>query len=267
MSLGRGLWHASSGFSMQLERLLEGYCLELMATNENPEQHNGAVKQFAKDLVLVLAKHLSERIASLLRFWTIPPKCSMTQRLSRFSCPSFGPSSCIGNFLVQLRDADLVVLQNSVVQPVDWSKAFANPVTEFHHIKLAVQVEEGVGVTRNSNRASFWPAFENGLGPSAGSIHCTFGSRPVGRHLWWKQLSSAMRSGWHRPRFNVTPRCSRLPSWQINMPVGRWLTRFRSGMFSLLEPFPSCWPIRGWIGLVLMIRRLRSTSPSCVRAF
>ena len=56
-----------SGFSKQLERLLEGYCLELIATNADPAQHNGAVKRFAKDLVMVLAMHLSERIASLLR--------------------------------------------------------------------------------------------------------------------------------------------------------------------------------------------------------
>ena len=56
-----------SGFSKQLERLLEGYCLELFATNAVPEQHNGAVRQFAKDLVMVLAMHLAQRIASLLR--------------------------------------------------------------------------------------------------------------------------------------------------------------------------------------------------------
>ena len=56
-----------SGFSKQLERLLEGYCLEVLATNSYPDQHCGAVKQFAKDLVLLLAMHLSERIASLLR--------------------------------------------------------------------------------------------------------------------------------------------------------------------------------------------------------
>ena len=71
MSLGRchlaRLTIPLSGFSKQLERLLEGYCLERMATNANPDQHNGAVKQFAKDLVVVLAMHLSERIASLLR--------------------------------------------------------------------------------------------------------------------------------------------------------------------------------------------------------
>ena len=70
-SPGRGHLHASpsplSRFSKQLERLLEGYCLELIATNAVPAPHNGAVRQFAKDLVMVLAMHLAQRIASLLR--------------------------------------------------------------------------------------------------------------------------------------------------------------------------------------------------------
>ena len=48
------------GFSKQLERLLEGYCLEVIATNAYPDQHLVAVKQFAKDLVLLLALHLGE---------------------------------------------------------------------------------------------------------------------------------------------------------------------------------------------------------------
>ena len=56
-----------SGFSKQLERLIEGYCMEIIATNTYPDQHAASVKQFAKDLVLLLAFHLSERISSLLR--------------------------------------------------------------------------------------------------------------------------------------------------------------------------------------------------------
>ena len=56
-----------SGFSKQLERLLEGYCMEIIATNTYPDQHVASVKQFAKDLVLLLAFHLAERISSLLR--------------------------------------------------------------------------------------------------------------------------------------------------------------------------------------------------------
>ena len=54
------------GFSKQLERLIEGYCMEIIATNVYPDQHLASVKQFAKDLVLLLAFHLSERLSSLL---------------------------------------------------------------------------------------------------------------------------------------------------------------------------------------------------------
>ena len=56
-----------SGFNTQLERLVEGYCMEVMATNAQPDQHLLSIKTFAKDLVLLLAFHLAERISSLLR--------------------------------------------------------------------------------------------------------------------------------------------------------------------------------------------------------
>ena len=45
-----------SGFSKQLEWLVEGYCMEVMATNAQPDQHLLAIKTFAKDL--------AERISS-----------------------------------------------------------------------------------------------------------------------------------------------------------------------------------------------------------
>ena len=53
--------------SKHLERLLEGFCLEVFATNTDPDEQLGSIKAFAKDLVLVLAFHLAERIATLLR--------------------------------------------------------------------------------------------------------------------------------------------------------------------------------------------------------
>ena len=56
-----------SGFSEHLERLLEGYCLEVFAADADPDEQLGSIKAFAKDLVLVLAFHLAERIATLLR--------------------------------------------------------------------------------------------------------------------------------------------------------------------------------------------------------
>ena len=56
-----------SGFSKQLERLVEGYCMDVMATNAQPDLHLPSIKKFAKDLVLLFAFHLAERISSLLR--------------------------------------------------------------------------------------------------------------------------------------------------------------------------------------------------------
>ena len=61
-----------NGFSKQLERLLEGHCMEIIAANY-PDQHVACVKQFAKDLVLLLAFHLKESRRSSARCWTIPP--------------------------------------------------------------------------------------------------------------------------------------------------------------------------------------------------
>ena len=56
-----------SGFCKHLERLLEGYCSEVYATNVDPDEQLGSIKAYAKDLVLLLAFHLAERIATLLR--------------------------------------------------------------------------------------------------------------------------------------------------------------------------------------------------------
>ena len=56
-----------SGFSKQLERLLEGYCMEVMVTNTSPELQLHSIKKFAKDLVLLFALHMAEKISSLLR--------------------------------------------------------------------------------------------------------------------------------------------------------------------------------------------------------
>ena len=55
------------GFSKQLERLLEGYCMEVSVTNSSPELQLHYVKKFAKDLVILFALHMAEKISSLLR--------------------------------------------------------------------------------------------------------------------------------------------------------------------------------------------------------
>ena len=47
--------------------LLEGYCMEVSVTNSSPELQLHFVKKFAKDLVILFALHMAEKISSLLR--------------------------------------------------------------------------------------------------------------------------------------------------------------------------------------------------------
>ena len=55
-----------SAASKHLERLLEGYYMEVLVTNTNPDSQLHFVR-FAKDLVVVFAFHLAETISALFR--------------------------------------------------------------------------------------------------------------------------------------------------------------------------------------------------------
>ena len=48
------------GLSKQIDRLLEGYCFQILATNQYPEAHNGKVLQTATHLTWILAEYLSD---------------------------------------------------------------------------------------------------------------------------------------------------------------------------------------------------------------
>ena len=56
-----------SAASKHLERLFEGYCMEVLVTNSNPDSQLHFVRKFAKDLVVVFAFHLAETISALFR--------------------------------------------------------------------------------------------------------------------------------------------------------------------------------------------------------
>ena len=58
---------ALAGLSKQIDRLLEGYCFQILATNRDPEAHNGRVIQTATHLTWILAEYLADTIAWLLR--------------------------------------------------------------------------------------------------------------------------------------------------------------------------------------------------------
>ena len=56
-----------AGLSKQIDRLLEGYCFQILATNRDPEAHNGRVIQTATHLTWILAEYLADTIAWLMR--------------------------------------------------------------------------------------------------------------------------------------------------------------------------------------------------------
>ena len=57
----------SGGLSKQVDRLLEGYCFQILATNRDPDAHHGKVVQTATHLTLILAEYLADAIAWLMR--------------------------------------------------------------------------------------------------------------------------------------------------------------------------------------------------------
>jgi len=55
------------GLSKQVDRLLESYCFQILATNRDPDAHHGKVVQTATHLTLILAEYLADAIAWLTR--------------------------------------------------------------------------------------------------------------------------------------------------------------------------------------------------------
>ena len=55
------------GLSKQVDRLLEDYCFQILATNRDPDAHHGKVIQTATHLTLILAEYLADTIAWLMR--------------------------------------------------------------------------------------------------------------------------------------------------------------------------------------------------------
>ena len=55
------------GLCKQIDRLLEGYCFQILATNRDPDAHNGKIVQTATHLTWILAEYLADTIAWLMR--------------------------------------------------------------------------------------------------------------------------------------------------------------------------------------------------------
>ena len=55
------------GLSKQVDRLLEGYCFQMLAIKRELDAHNGKIIQTATHLTLILAEYLADTIAWLMR--------------------------------------------------------------------------------------------------------------------------------------------------------------------------------------------------------
>ena len=190
-----------SGFTKQLERLIEGYCMEVMVTNVHPELHLPSIKKFAKDLVLLFAFHMAERISSLLRqvldhptqvlydpesevlflpqFWILPIYRELLNTASR-NRPS--------------RDSELRRSASGLVKVL---------------CKPSDSVAGGKGKRKGQllKQGSALARFEGWFG-SMSLMNTLYVWFPAswGPRLW-RQSRSAMRLGWRRIRFTETHRC------------------------------------------------------------
>ena len=126
-----------SGFSKQLERLLEGYCMEVMATNARPDLHLPSIEKFAKDLVLLFA---FQSLHCSGKSWTIPRKCSMILRARSYSCPSFGFSLFTENCAILPPVRGLAGTVSCAALRVGWLKCSANLLTVWLEAKVNVRV-------------------------------------------------------------------------------------------------------------------------------
>ena len=74
-----------AGLSKQIDRLLEGYCFQILATNRDPEAHNGRVESAGQPRILLgswLSTWLILLRGSCGAFWTMPPRSCLTMTLN-----------------------------------------------------------------------------------------------------------------------------------------------------------------------------------------
>ena len=111
---------ALAGLSKQIDRLLEGYCFQILATNRDPEAHNGKVIQTATHLTWILAEYLR---GSCGAFWTMPPRSYSTMTLNHSWHRVFGSCRFIGNCWTAHVASDRALLQKELVVAQVWSRS------------------------------------------------------------------------------------------------------------------------------------------------
>ena len=192
-----------SGFSKHLERLLEGFCLEVYATNANPDQQLGSIKSFAKDLVLTLAFHLAERVASLLR-----------QVLDHPTKVLYDPE----NEVLFLPQFWLFPIYRELL-----NTASRNRPSKDSEVRRAASGL--VKVLCTANDSSFGgkgsrkgkPLKQGGALARFNETPCMCGSLPVGARLLLKPSASAIRSGFNSILSTEIRQC--LTHWKCKMDL------------------------------------------------
>ena len=86
------------GLIKQIDRLLEGYCFQILATNQHPEAHNAKVLQTATHPTWILAEYLADTIAWLMRsILGHDSKILCDKDTQQLLTPKFLFCRCIGN--------------------------------------------------------------------------------------------------------------------------------------------------------------------------
>ena len=115
-----------AGLSKQIDRLLEGYCFQILATNRDPEAHNGRVIQTATHLTWILAEYLADTIAWLLRsILDHASKILFDNDTQPLLTPKFWILPLYRNYWTVRVASDRALLQKELVAAQDWSRSFA----------------------------------------------------------------------------------------------------------------------------------------------
>ena len=113
------------GLSEQIDRLLEGYCFQILATNRDPEAHNGKVLQTATHLTWILAEHLAHTIAWLMRsILGHASKILFDNDTQLLLTPKFWILPLIGNSSTVRDASDRAPLLKGLVVARGWSRSY-----------------------------------------------------------------------------------------------------------------------------------------------
>ena len=113
-----------AGLSKQIDRLLEGYCFQILATNRDPEAYNGKVIQTAKHLTWILAEHLADTIVWLMRSILDHASKILFNDTQPLLTPNFWILPLYRELLNSHVVSDRALLQKELVVAQVWSRSY-----------------------------------------------------------------------------------------------------------------------------------------------